>query len=257
MPNPHITPNLPLTIDDAGTGRPALVLHGGGGPATVSMIAGHLAETMRPITPTLPGWNGAERPDWLTGIDDLAPALVQYLEDQDLTDVLVVGSSIGGWIGAEMAVRDTTARISGLVLIDAVGIDVPGQPITDFFALDARGVAEHSFHDSARFYLDPATLPAEQLATMQANLATLRLIAGDPYMHDPKLRARLAGVSVPTVAIWGDSDEIVTPDYGRAYAESFPNARFELVIDAGHLPQIEQPAATFALIDAFAEEGRA
>lgn len=256
MPNVNSTPNLHLTIDDVGAGRPALVLHGGGGPATVAMIAGHLAETRRAITPTLPGWNGAERPDWLTGIDDLAAVFLHYLEAQDLTDVLVVGSSIGGWIGAEMAVLDTTARITGLVLIDAVGIDVAGEPITDFFALDARGVAEHVFHDSERFYLDPTTLAPEQLAAMQANLATLRVIAGDPYMHDPELSARLAGVSVPTLVIWGDSDAIVTPDYGRAYAESFADARFELVRKAGHLPQIEQPAATFALIDAFAEQAR-
>jgi pimeloyl-ACP methyl ester carboxylesterase len=220
------------------------------------MISAHVAETMRAITPTLPGWNGTERPDWLTSIDAVASAFLQYLEDQDLTDVLVIGSSIGGWIGAEMAARDTAARIGGLVLIDAVGIDVPGQPITDFFALDPRGIAEHSFHDSERFYMDPAAQPPEQLATIRSNLATLRVIAGDPYMHDPKLRERLAGVSTPTLAIWGGSDAIVNPDYGRSYAGSFPNARFELVTGAGHLPQIEQPAATFALIDAFAKEGR-
>jgi pimeloyl-ACP methyl ester carboxylesterase len=194
MPNTSITPNLPLTIDEAAAGRPALVLHGGGGPATVSMISDHLAATMHAITPTLPGWNGTERPDWLTGIDDLASVVLQYLEDEELADVLVIGSSIGGWIGAEMAVRDTAGRISRLVLIDAVGIEVPGKPITDFFALDAREIAEHSFHDSERFYLDPATQPPEQLATMQANVATLRAIAGEPYMHDPKLRGRLAGV---------------------------------------------------------------
>jgi pimeloyl-ACP methyl ester carboxylesterase len=58
------------------------------------------------------------------------------------------------------------------------------------------------------------------------------VIARDPYMHDPSLRGRRAGVSVATLAIWGDSDAIVTPDYGRAYAASFPNARFELVSGA-------------------------
>jgi pimeloyl-ACP methyl ester carboxylesterase len=138
MPNAHITSDLPLTIDDAGAGRRVLVLHGGGGPATVAMIAGHLAQTMQVITPTLPGWNGTERPERIRGIDDLAVVFLQYLEDQDLTDALVIGSSIGGWIAAETSVRDGGRRISGLVLIDAVGIEVPGQPITDFFALDPR-----------------------------------------------------------------------------------------------------------------------
>ncbi|MGH3266064.1 MAG: alpha/beta fold hydrolase [Trebonia sp.] len=126
--------------------------------------------------------------------------------------------------------------------------------MTDFFALDARGVAEHSFHDSERFYMDPEAQTPEQLAITQANLATLRVVAGDPYMHDPKLRGQLGRVQTPALLIWGDSDAIVTPDYGRGYARSFPRAHFELVTGAGHLPQIEQPAVTFALIDAFAQE---
>ncbi len=53
------------------------------------------------------------------------------------------------------------------------------------------------------------------------------------------------------LAIWGDSNRIFTPGYGRAYGASFANGRFALVADAGHLPQLEQPAATVALIDAF------
>jgi pimeloyl-ACP methyl ester carboxylesterase len=91
------------------------------------------------------------------------------------------------------------------------------------------------------------------VATLQANLATLRAVAGDPYMHDPQLRGRLAEAAIPTLVIWGDSDRIASAHYGRAYADSFVDARFELVNEAGHLPQIEQPAATFALIDAFSQ----
>jgi pimeloyl-ACP methyl ester carboxylesterase len=83
------------------------------------------------------------------------------------------------------------------------------------------------------------------------------VVAGDPYMHDPLLRGRLAEVAIPTLVIWGDSDGIVSADYGRTYADSFIDVRFELVNEAGHLPQIEQPAATFALIDAFVQGGQA
>ena len=68
-------------------------------------------------------------------------------------------------------------------------------------------------------------------------------------MRDPGLRDRLRDVQVPVLVIWGDSDGIFTPGYGRAYAASFPDATFALVADAGHLPQLEQPAATMALID--------
>jgi pimeloyl-ACP methyl ester carboxylesterase len=137
------------------------------------------------------------------------------------------------------------------VLVDAVGVDVEGEPIRDFSALDARGVAEYSFHDADRFYVDPTTVPAEQAALQRANMATMRILAGNPYMHDPDLLGRLGCIDMPALVIWGDSDRIVTPAYGRAIANAFTNARFAVVTDAGHLPHLEQPAATFEVLDAF------
>ncbi|GAA5022594.1 hypothetical protein GCM10025734_78980 [Kitasatospora paranensis] len=49
----------------------------------------------------------------------------------------------------------------------------------------------------------------------------------------------------------GAADGIVTPAYGRRLADAIPDARFELLPEAGHLPQIERPGATFEAIDAF------
>jgi pimeloyl-ACP methyl ester carboxylesterase len=83
-------------------------------------------------------------------------------------------------------------------------------------------------------------------------MATMQLLAGDPYMHDPKLLARLLQVQVPTLVVWGVSDRIATPDYGRAYAAAFGNARFELIPKAGHLPQLERPEALFKALHRFA-----
>ncbi|MGW1894392.1 alpha/beta fold hydrolase [Streptomyces sp. NPDC002004] len=252
MPTEHTTtvyPDLPITLSEAGTGRPVLLLHGGGGRATVAGLAEHLSATAHTLTPVHPGWDGAPRPAWFTGIDDLALAYLHHLHDRGLEDVLVVGSSLGGWTAAEMAVRDTAGIITGVVLINAVGVHVPAEPITDFFALDARGVAEHSWHEPDRFHVDPGDIPAAQLAVRQANMTTMRILAGDPYMHDPKLLRRLSRVDLPALLVWGESDRIVTPAYGRAYADAFGDGRLEVVREAGHLPHIEQPEATFALID--------
>ena len=128
---------------------------------------------------------------------------------------------------------------------------IDGQPMPDFFALDARGVAEYSYHDPDRFYVDPATIPPEQAAQRAANMATLRVLAGDPYMHDPELLGRLGRVKIPVLVLWGDSDRIFTPEYGRALAGAFPHAQFTVIAEAGHLPQLEQPEATFGALDAF------
>ncbi|MEA2547096.1 MAG: hypothetical protein QOI09_2369 [Chloroflexota bacterium] len=246
-----VAPDLAIRLSEAGSGQPALILHGGGGPATVEALATHVAQTRRALTPTHPGWNGSARPAWLTRVEDLAPVYLDLLGELDFKDVLVIGSSLGGWIAAEMALRDRRSRIGRLILIDSVGAGIPRQPIRDFFALDARGVADYSFHDGDRFYIDPSTLPAEQLAMRQANMSTMRVLAGDPYMHDPSLLGRLGRIAIPVLVLWGESDRIVMPDYGRAMAAAIPNSRFELVPKAGHLPQIEQPAATFRAIDGF------
>lgn len=72
-------------------------------------------------------------------------------------------------------------------------------------------------------------------------MVTMRVFAGDPYMHDPQLLNRLGQISIPVLVIWGTSDRIVTPAYGKAFTDAFGNTHFESVENAGHLPQIEQP----------------
>jgi pimeloyl-ACP methyl ester carboxylesterase len=77
-------------------------------------------------------------------------------------------------------------------------------------------------------------------ATTATNYAALKKYAGKPFMVDPSLRARLAAISVPTLVLWGEADLFVDVEYGRIYAKSIPEARFEAIPEAGHFPQIEQ-----------------
>lgn len=244
--------DLSVLVDDTGPAgkRPVLILHGGGGPATVQPIANHLQGSARVLLPTHPGWNGTPRPARLDTVAGLADLYVRLLAMEDLRDVTVVGSSIGGWTAAEIALRDTEHRIGRLLLIDSVGVAVEGSPVRDFFSLDARGVAEYSFHDADRFYVDPTTLAPDVVDRTRRNLATLRVYAGQD-MVDPTLLARLGGITVPTLVLWGASDRISTPAYGRALAAAIRGARFSLIADAGHLPYLEQPDSTFRALDEF------
>ena len=61
-------------------------------------------------------------------------------------------------------------------------------------------------------------------------------------MHNPKLKQRLHRVRVPTLLIWGEHDGIVTPDYGEAFSQMIPQAKFAIVEQAGHYPHLEQPS---------------
>ncbi len=75
---------------------------------------------------------------------------MELLDDLDLSDVTVVGNSIGGWIAAETALIGSP-RISGVVLIDAVGIEVPDQPVADFFTMGYDEFLGRAFHDPGPF----------------------------------------------------------------------------------------------------------
>jgi pimeloyl-ACP methyl ester carboxylesterase len=247
-------PYMELTFTDLGAGRPVLLLHGGGGPQTVTPWATRLSTTRpaRVVIPTHPGFAGTERPDQLDSIGGLARAYVGLLDQLGLQDVIVVGNSIGGWIAAEMAVLGP-ARVSGYVLVDAVGIAVPGHPVVDFFGLTPAEVAERSYHDPATYGIDPAALPPQAREAMAGNRVALQVYARDG-MTDPTLQARLGAVSTPTLVVWGEADRISDPELGRAYAAAVPGARLRLIANSGHLPQIETPEELVEIVWAFAEE---
>ena len=230
-----------LTVAEYGSGQPFLVLHGGAGPQSVLGFAEKFAAThqVRVLAPTHPGFGGTARPEALDSVAGLA-ALYQGLLDQlDLTDVTVIGNSIGGWITAEIALLKSP-RVSGIVLIDAVGVEVPGHPVADFFSMTMDQVFTRTFHDPAPFRIDPAALPPAAQAIAAGNRAAISVYAGSA-MADPTLLGRLGTLEIPTLVLWGQSDGMVDADYGRAYTAAIPMARFQVLPETGHSPQLETP----------------
>jgi pimeloyl-ACP methyl ester carboxylesterase len=244
-----------VTVDEHGAGQPFLLLHGGGGPDTVASFAELLATSheARAITPVHPGFGGTARPEALHTVRGLAALYVAMLDQFGLDDVTVIGNSIGGWIAAEMALL-APPRVSRIILVNAVGIEVPRHPVADFFALTMDQVFQLSFHNPGPFRIDPTTLSPAAQAVAAGNRAALAAYAGTS-MTDASLAGRLSTVAMPTLVLWGDSDQIVDPDYGRAYAAAIPMARFQLLTDTGHMPQVETPGKLLDAIWDFAGPG--
>ena len=96
----------------------------------------------------------------------------------------------------------------------------------------------------------------EQVEGRKANFRALAVYDQGLGGSDPKLGRRLRRVRIPVLVAWGESDRVVDAEYGRAYALAFPNARFELIPEAGHLPQIEQPQRLFDLVRRFSMNTR-
>jgi pimeloyl-ACP methyl ester carboxylesterase len=246
---------VPLSYLDLGAGAPILVLHGAGGLPPDAPFLGGLAKLGRVIAPTHPGFGRAELPDWIDSIDDLAYIYLDLLDALDLHDVTVIGFSLGGWIAAEIATK-STARIARLILVDAVGIKISDRltrDVTDIFATEPAELLRLTFHDPSKAP-DLSALSDEAVELIARNREASALYTWEPYAHNPKLVRRLHRIDVPVLLLWGESDGIVTPAYGRAYAERIPGARFEVIAGAGHVPQIEQPEAFVASVARFLGE---
>ena len=248
--------DLSLTINEFGAnteGSCVLYLHGGAGFRTMLGIATALSEHVYGIVPIHPGFDGTPRPEWCDSIADLAVAYLDLLDALDLTGVMVVGNSIGGWIAAEMALRDTRGRIGCLTLLNAVGIRVGrADEILDTRGLAPAELSKLAFANAA-FRPDFASFSDEQRAGAAANQQALAMYAGPDWSHDPKLRRRLRRVTVPVLVVWGEQDGVAPLEYGRAYADSFPQGHFVPVAEAGHFPHIEQPGRTLGAIGDFVD----
>ncbi len=202
----------------------------------------------RVLVPTHPGFGGTPRPESLHTVRGIAAVYVALLDELDRRDVTVIGNSIGGWIAAEMALLGSE-RISRLIIVDGVAIEVPGHPVADFFNLTFPQIAQLSYHDPERFRIDPDALPPAAKAEIAGNRAALAVYAGEQLLN-PDLGGRLADVSTPTLVVWGDSDRIADPDCGRAFAAAIPGAGYQVLPDTGHLLQLESPKL---LLDAVSE----
>src|SRR2546425_4573542 len=129
-----------------GAGAPLLFLHGGGGLGIWLPCMAQLAKKFDVIAPEHPGFGASDTPAWLDTIGDLANFYLDFLDQLDLSGVHLVGSSLGGWIAAEAAVRNAT-RLASLTLIGAAGIHVRDVAQVDTFLRHEKQRIRALFHD--------------------------------------------------------------------------------------------------------------
>lgn len=231
-------------VVELGRGPSLLFLHGGEGPLAPNDRYLHaLARQFRVIAPWHPGFGPSEIPEDFRDVGDLAYFHLEIAEHYGLENAVLCGASFGGWIAAEMAIRDPR-RFGKLVLADAFGIKVNDRntrDVADFFAMGAADVVANSYNRPEVAERDTTKMSEDELAEIVRSREALSYYGWQPFMHNPQLKRWLRRVRMPTLVLWGANDRIVKPDYGRAYAAAIPGARFDLIADAGHYAYIEQP----------------
>jgi pimeloyl-ACP methyl ester carboxylesterase len=247
-----------LEVVERGAGRPLLFLHAGEGLAPERPWLDLLARRYRVIAPSHPGWGNSPLIDGVGVVDDLAYLYLDFAAELGLQDAVLVGADFGGWVAAEIMVR-STARFRHLVLAAPLGVKFAGREerdIADIHAMPHAEYLERAWADPAKGEVDFARLPDSELAAIVRAREALALYGWKPYMHNPRLRRWLHRIDRPTLLLWGATDRIVTPQYGENWRRAVPDARLELIPEAGHFPHWEQPQDFVDKLAAFVDGNR-
>src|SRR5262249_26475006 len=155
------------------------------------------------------------RPDWIASVRDLAAWVTWFVRDMKLPAPLpVVGTSLGGWIAAEIATVHP-GLFSRMVLVGAAGLAPDDGQIWDYFLHSNRDAVAQAFRDPAsapeyaRFH---GSWSGDDETQAEWNREMAARLLWKPYMRSHTLKALLAGITTPTLVVWGRDDAIIPVD---------------------------------------------
>lgn len=221
-----------------GRGEPLLFLHGANGAPVVLPFMEKLAQRFDVLIPEHPGYGKSDEPEWLENIHDIAFFYLDLLKQLNLKNVTVVGSSMGGWIAMEMAVRDTS-RLKSLVLSSPAGIAAPGVRAADIFLMAPEEMVRNLFLDQK--LAEARLAQPEDVDISLKNRHTTARLAWEPRLHDPYLPKWLHRIDVPVKIVWGRQDRILPVAFADVYRKLLPKADISIIESCGHLPYAEKP----------------
>ncbi len=255
---------------EAGSGPAVLYLHG---VYDVHTFQGkpfpfheRLARHCRLMMPALPGCGTSLGIADITHIEDLAFHYLDLLDALKIKAATIVGFCLGGWIAAEMAVRNPE-RVGKLVLIGAGGLQVKGALNADLFMYSQNrdgGVMlelrELLFGDADgkqanEIVPDGRVSVADEVRRYKGLTIAGRVGWEPPYFLDMKLQSRLHRITAPTLLLWGERDRLIPLANGKAYASGIPKTSLQTIKDAGHSVHIENPDECLKQIVPFIETG--
>lgn len=233
---------------------PWLFLHGLGSTAFSWWPILRRLPARRPwLVPELSALGGTRAAAAGLSIADGARTAAALLEHAGAAPATVIGSSLGGWMAIRLALAHPE-KVSRLILIGAAGyLDQDWEGV-------ARLVTPRRPHDvtaftEALFFRRPWYEPAVRrslFAILRAPAVTE--VVGQLGPEDVYDDAELAGITAPTLVLWGERDGLFPPAVGRRIAAAMPDARFELIAGAAHACQWEKPADLVRRMEAFATE---
>ena len=235
-----------VQLVEGGSGDGLLYLHGAGGFTGWTPFLDRLAQDYHVYAPAHPG---VARSDGLEHLDDLWDLVVFYeelMQALGLEQASLVGHSYGGMLAAELAAHRPD-RIRRLVLVCSLGLWLDETPVADFFIFTPAERVKALWYDPDSDAAKAALAQPEDLAArMEADLNRTQTLASVGKfiwpIPDRGLTKRIHRITMPTLLLWGDSDGVVPPAYGKAFQQLLPDSTLKVIKNCGHVPQQERPA---------------
>jgi 3-oxoadipate enol-lactonase len=192
-------------------------------------------------------------------MDDYADDVVALLDHLDIQRAAIAGLSMGGYIAMAVAAR-APERVTRLILADTrMTADTPeGRAGRDKMKGDVERGGPRAVADAMLPKLVGETTKADQPDLSDAvrhliEINRTEAISGaiDALKSRPDRTDLLARLAVPSLVICGAEDVITPPADSEAMARTIPGATLEVIPRAGHLSNLEQPAAFNAALQAF------
>ena len=244
-----------MQILKGGSGDPLLVLHDEMGQPGWLQVHEELARNHTVYAPSLPGFGVTDRLDWVMNVRDISTWTLWAMDDLGLSNVNVVGFSLGGWIAAEMATQDPGA-FGKMALVAPAGILPPTGEILDMFLIVSKEFITAGVLDPETAPEFQAVCPDEPTPELVEAWETAReeacRLTWRPYMHDRSLPHRLGRLrNLPSLIVWGRNDAVVPPSAGEVYNASIAGSRLAMLENCGHRSDVEKPAELGNLLGEF------
>jgi pimeloyl-ACP methyl ester carboxylesterase len=265
----------PINTIELGEGPPIVFVHGlGGSWQNWLEQLPVLAREHRVLAMDLPGFGYSPMPREDISIAGYARLLDGLLGALGIDAATVVGNSMGGFIGAELAIA-FPRRVERLVLVSAAGLSTHNEPLPvrtmpalvrleRLLAGGSALLAAKSETVMRRRRLREATLKAvvRHPGRLPAALAAEQLRGAGKRGFLPALQAvigydvrdRLPEIACPTLIVWGDRDRLITVRDAGVFEELIPRSRKVIFEDTGHMAMLERPDAFNALLESFVAE---
>ncbi|HKM73036.1 MAG TPA: alpha/beta fold hydrolase [Stellaceae bacterium] len=242
-----------VKLHRAGHGPRVLFLHGAGGVPQWLPFFDALAEHYELLVPEHPGFGGSDDPAWIHSMSDLAMFYLDLVEEAGLDRIHLIGNSLGGWLAAEILIRDRS-RFRSLVQLAPAGIRIKGVPGGDNFIWGPEEAVRNLYHNQSFADRILALTPSEeQMDVMLKNRFTVAKLGWQPRWYNPDLEKWLHRIKLPALIVWGDDDKIMPPANAALWRERLPDARLVMVDNCGHLPHVEQAPLVARYVREFLE----